>query len=295
MTTSTAASSTEQKLSQIQIKSVPLDRPDLQEKPVPGGTSTMITREGKRLFGGGRRLDQFRNIFVKTGVVANARGSAYIEMNNTSVLCCVYGPRQMTTEFSERGRLQCEFQRTSFSQLHHSHSNARQAAQQDREFSMYLRDALESNICLDRFPKSVIDLHALVIEDDGGALSAAITCGCLALADASIEMFDLITACSAVELENQIIVDPTAVEERFSNGSVVCAYSCNSRNEITQLTQRGDMRYSKVTEAIELCLDGCRKIAELVKKALYEDHVDALQRAQPTKTTDEIESVQQKS
>lgn len=143
---------------------------------------------------------------------------------------------------------------------------------------MLLRDALEGVVCLERFPKSVIDVHALVLEDDGGALSAAITCSCLALADASIEMRDLVTACSAVELEGQIIVDPTATEERFASGSVMCAYACNSRNEITQLTQRGDMKYSKVTEAIEICLDGCRKIADLVKKTLYEDHVDALRR-----------------
>lgn len=41
-------------------------------------------------------------------------------------------------------------------------------------------------------------MYALVLEDDGAVLAAAITCASLALADASIPMYDLVTAHSLV-------------------------------------------------------------------------------------------------
>lgn len=48
--------------------------------------------------------------FMKTGVVSQAAGSAYIELNNTKVICAVYGPRQKAKmEVSEEGKLSCEF------------------------------------------------------------------------------------------------------------------------------------------------------------------------------------------
>lgn len=40
--------------------------------------------------------------------------------------------------------------------------------------------------------------------------------------------------------------------------------------EITQLTQVGDMKYENVVEAIEMCVDGCTKIHELMTKQLIE-------------------------
>jgi exosome complex component MTR3 len=61
-----------------------------------------------------------------------------------------------------------------------------------------MRDALEVSVNLDKFPKSVIDVYALVLEDDGSALAAAIICGSLALADAGVELYDIVSACAAV-------------------------------------------------------------------------------------------------
>jgi len=48
------------------------------------------------------------------------------------------------------------------------------------------------------FPNFQVDVCALVLESDGGALPAAITCASLALADASVPMYDLVTAVTMV-------------------------------------------------------------------------------------------------
>jgi len=38
----------------------------------------------------GRKVDELRPIFLRSGVVSQARGSAYIEMQKTKVTCAVY-------------------------------------------------------------------------------------------------------------------------------------------------------------------------------------------------------------
>ena len=242
--------------------------------PTKKPTQFISQETGKRAVDG-RTVDEFRKMFMRCGVVHKARGSAYIELNNTKVICSVYGPRQSKTqtEFSDKGTLQCE---VTFAPFAHQKQNNRpkknhisQLRQQVHEYSAYMREALQTSICLDKFPKSTIDVYALVLEDDGSVLSAAITCASLALADAGIEMYDLVSACSASQLEDHIVVDPVSLEYKFATGGVVCAYMA-SLHELTQLTQVGDMQYQKVVEAIDLCIDGCNKIHQLMTNCLKE-------------------------
>lgn len=235
---------------------------------------------GKRTIDG-RTVDEFRKIFMKCGIVQKARGSAYIELNRTKVICSVYGPRQSSvqSEFSETGTLHCEI---SFAPFAHAKQTNRRATNQSskngemrqkvQEYSTYMREALQTSIRLDSFPKSTLDVYVLVLEDDGSVLSAAITCASLAIADAGIEMFDLVSACSAAQLENYVLVDPVTMEHKYASGGVVCAYM-SSLHELTQLTQVGDMQYQKVLEAIDLCVDGCNKIHQLMVNCLKQSAV----------------------
>jgi len=238
-------------------------------------TEFINTETGKRTVDG-RTVDEFRKVFMKCGVIQKARGSAYIELNNTKVICSVYGPRQSPShsEFSETGTLHCELSFAPFAQQKHTNrpkrNNISQMRQQIHEYSAYMREALQTSIILEKFPKSTLDVYALVLEDDGSVLSAAITCASLALADAGIELYDLVSACSAAELENHVVVDPVAVEHKFATGGVVCAYMA-SLHELTQLTQVGDMQYQKVMEAIDLSIDGCNKIHQLMVACLMQN------------------------
>lgn len=149
---------------------------------------------------------------------------------------------------------------------------------------MLMTQSLESSVILDKFPKSVIDIYALVIEADGSCLSAAITCSSLALASAGIEMYDIVTStsvaivskknfrkrfiCKPLLLQNkkgkEILLDPTAEEEK-NNAHLVIAYM-PSLNEITQVFQSGQLQKDKTQQAIDMCLDGCIKINELASR-----------------------------
>lgn len=55
----------------------------------------------------GRQRDQVdvRPVFVRCGLVSQAKGSAYIEAGNTKLMCCVYGPKE--TERKDETDMKC--------------------------------------------------------------------------------------------------------------------------------------------------------------------------------------------
>ena len=87
-----------------------------------------------------RSANQFRKVFLKNGIVTQASGSAYIEMNKTKVnqaavscswwdfktrsyflkkvICAVYGPRHSSkAEFSDEAKITCDFKFATFSSV----------------------------------------------------------------------------------------------------------------------------------------------------------------------------------
>lgn len=129
-----------------------------------------------------------------------------------------------------------------------------------------MSQALEVSLILEKFPKSVIDVYTLVIESDGSALAAAISCASVALAAAGIEMYDLVSACTVSWNGENILLDPVAEEEDESNQKGTLTVACMpSLDQITQLFQNGEMDLSKVQEGVEVCLDGCEKIYGLLQ------------------------------
>jgi exosome complex component MTR3 len=102
---------------------------------------------------------------MKTGVVSQASGSAYIEFEDTKMICSVYGPRQSGSEFSDKAEINCEFKVATFGERH-----KRRGYQQDdeeRDISMIVVHALEVAIQREKFPKSAIDINILVLQASG--------------------------------------------------------------------------------------------------------------------------------
>lgn len=56
-----------------------------------------------------------------------------------------------------------------------------------------------------RLTKSVVDVRVMVLQADGGELAVATTCASMALADAGIELYDLVTACSVGYRGTQVL------------------------------------------------------------------------------------------
>ncbi len=79
-----------------------------------------------------------------------------------------------------------------------SQNPARAQSDAERELSAALASALAGAVRLGSFPKASVDVFCVVLEADGGELPAAAAAAALALADAGIEMGDLVAACAVV-------------------------------------------------------------------------------------------------
>ena len=157
---------------------------------------------------GGRGNEEHRKVFLKTNVIGQAKGSAYLEQGGTKVMVGVYGPREVShrKDFSMKGQLTAELKFAPFACVER---RGHQADAEEDELGIILGEALSSTVCLHRYPKSCIEVFVTVLEDDGSVLAAALTASGLALANAGVHMFDLIVG-SAVSLgeDNQLRVDP---------------------------------------------------------------------------------------
>uniref|UniRef100_A0A0C9S3K0 TSA: Wollemia nobilis Ref_Wollemi_Transcript_28818_1014 transcribed RNA sequence n=1 Tax=Wollemia nobilis TaxID=56998 RepID=A0A0C9S3K0_9CONI len=237
------------------------------EEAKPGAT---LLQDGVR--NDGRQLLECRLAFLKTGAVSAAAGSAYAEFGSTRVIVSVFGPRESkkAQAYSDIGRLNCSVSFTTFSTPTRGRLSQ---GTEHKEYSAMLHKALEGAVMLNTFPKTTVDVFALVLESGGGDLPVIISCASLALADAGIMMFDLVTAVSVSSIGRNLIIDPTSEEENCQDGGLMVA-CMPSRNEITQLTITGEWSSTKVSEALELCLDACSKLADIMRACLKEAAVE---------------------
>lgn len=195
----------------------------------------------------------------------SASGSAYAEFGNTKVIVSVFGPRESKKAmmYSDSGRLNCNVSYTTFA------TPIRGQGSDHKEFSSILHKALEGAIIVDSFPKTTVDVFALVLESGGGDLPVVISCASLALADAGIMMYDLVASVSVSCLGKNLVIDPISDEESYQDGSLMITFM-PSRNEVTQLTVTGEWSTPKIHEAVELCLDACSKLGKIMRSCLKE-------------------------
>ncbi|KAL2933202.1 Exosome complex component RRP41-like [Bienertia sinuspersici] len=86
-----------------------------------------------------------------------------------------------------------------------------------------------------------------------------------------IDLFASWLACiKRSSLGTNLIIDPLLEEERCQDGSLMFTYM-PSRSEVTQLAITGEWTTPKIHEGMELCLDACKKLAEIMRSCLKED------------------------
>jgi len=138
-----------------------------------------------------RRNEETRPCQLRINAVPNAAGSAYLEQGRTKIIATVYGPRQ-----AERDR-QARSEGQLFVEMHFAPFCARDFNKEESEkrvvlYNSILQSTLESVILLERYGKTAFDITLLVLEDDGAVLTGSLAAASLALADAKVEMRDLI-------------------------------------------------------------------------------------------------------
>lgn len=143
---------------------------------------------------------------------------------------------------------------------------------------MMLQESLQPAVCLHKYPRSQIEVNMMVLENGGSVLAHAITCASLALADAGIEMYDLVLGCSIRQDGASYVADPSYGEETSrasvgssssssSQGSLTVAF-LPSLNQISGLQSDGEMAEETLRAGVRACIEGCYKLYPVVQQVL---------------------------
>jgi len=231
----------------------------------------LINEEGLRI--DGRRPDELRPVIMEVGVLKNADGSAYIQQGNTKVIAAVYGPREIHPKhltLPDRAIL-----RTRYHMVPYSTDERKSPAPTRREIelSKVIREALESVIFVELYPRTTIDVFIEVIQADAGTRTAGIMAASLALADAGIPMRDLVAAVAVGKVSGQLVLDINQLEDEYGEADMPIAMM-PSLGKIVLLQLNGVLTEDEFKQALQLAKKGIMKLYEYEQQALRKKYVE---------------------
>lgn len=252
---------------------------------------------------------------METGITS-ATGSALVELGHTKVLAEVVGPTTdnqshhliKTANNMDEGTLECSVTyvpnvgfpltalvATTASSLSDNSAQPQQPSigrmttkigAHEQELSSQLLASLSAAVPLRAYPKHWIVVHVTVLQDDGSVLSACTTAASLALADASVEVYDMVTSSTVAVVFPQtttttntkagtttktqpplLLADPTYAEMAHADAIVTLSLLA-SWKEVTLWNQSGRLSSGTANEAISLCRDGCRTMHKFMRNTL---------------------------
>jgi exosome complex component RRP41 len=229
----------------------------------------LIDENGKRT--DGRTTDELRTVKITVGTVKNADGSAFIEFGKNKIVAAVYGPREVHPKHMaqpDRCVLRCRYHMSPFS------TDTRKnpaPSRREVEISKVMREALEPALMLEDYPRAAIDVFVEVLQSDGGSRCAGITAAAVALADAGINMRDLVAACAAGKVDDKIVLDINDTEDKEGSADMPVAYMPRLE-QVTLLQLDGKLTPDQFNECIDKAIGGCKMVYEIQKQALMQKY-----------------------
>ncbi|CCH45700.1 Polyribonucleotide nucleotidyltransferase [Wickerhamomyces ciferrii] len=143
---------------------------------------------------------QITRTFIKSGLITNANGSSFLELDGNIVSISVYGPRPIRGSFVEKTTLSVNLEDNTglFNDL------------LNKKFCQYIENNFLSVINLSKYPKSGIDIFINIISVQDidqlylKLLSLVSDATTLAIIDAGIEIIDLVV--SSFDYENNTVL-----------------------------------------------------------------------------------------
>ena len=211
--------------------------------------------------------------FLRVGLNGQAPGSAYYEQGLTKVVATVYGPRENTFAEGETvssGVLEVRVQFAPFSSPARRGAQAGVLMEAERRLEASLHQALLPSLLLERFPKSVVEVHLLVLEEDGGVLAAGATAASAALVDAGVDVVDAVVAAHVGQQGGGgALVDPSALAASSCAGATTVAYMPNLQR-VTLAQHSGAVEAPRMLQGLTLALDACVALHSALRATLLE-------------------------
>ncbi len=221
----------------------------------------------------GRKWNELRPIKMEVGVLKNADGSCYIEFGKNKIMVAVYGPKEVHPRhmaLSDRCLLRCRYHMSPFSTTTRKNPAP---SRREIEISKVLREALEPSLILEDYPRTAIDVFVEILQSDGGSRCAGITAASVALADAGINMRDLVSAVAVGKVDGKIVLDLNDAEDKEGEADMPVAIMPNL-NRVTLFQFEGILTKEEFEKAYELALKSVKKIYKIQREALYEKYFE---------------------
>ena len=142
------------------------------------------------------------------------------------------------------------------------------SSRRSKEISMVLKNSLLPVLDLKDCPNAVVDVFVELPQTDAGTRCAAITAASMALADAGIQMKDLVTAVAAGRVEDKVVVDLDYYEDSHEDGCDIPVAVLPNSGQVTLLQMDGNISREMLIDAITQGKDACKEIYEIQKEAL---------------------------
>jgi exosome complex component RRP41 len=234
----------------------------------------------------GRKWNELRPIKMEVGTLKNADGSAYIEFGRNKIVAAVYGPKEVHPKHEvlpDRALIRCRYHMAPFSVEERKNPAP---SRREIEISKVIREALEPALIAEDYPRTAIEVYVEVLQSDGGSRVAGITASSLALADAGINMRDLVVGCSAGIVDGQVVLDLNDTEDKEGTGDMPVAFMPNL-NQVTLLQVDGIYSRENFQKAFELAMEGGRKVYQIQRQALLDKFFGGMQTESETQEGDE--------
>jgi exosome complex component RRP41 len=225
----------------------------------------LILDDGKRL--DGRKPDELRPMKMEIGVLKNADGSSLVQVGNTKILAAVYGPREMHPRhlaLPNRAVLRVRYHMTPFSTDERKNPAP---SRREIELSKVIREALESTILVEEFPRSSIDIFMEVIQADAGTRLASLMAASLAVVDAGIPVKDLIAAVAVGKADGIVVLDLNEPEDMWGEADMPVAMM-PALGQINLIQLNGNMTPDEFKQAMDLSMKGINIIYNMEKDVL---------------------------
>ncbi|KAG5356784.1 Exosome complex component mtr3 [Yarrowia sp. C11] len=227
------------------------------------------------------------SIFVKTGVVENANGSAYLELDDIKIVAVVHGPRPMRGLFTTSAILNvdtkflpvslCDIESksalvssTQLTQYIRSASTTQSSSLQ-KNVSSYVHTSLLPSILVEKYPKSTIDVSISVLSSSNNTkttVAAAVSCAGAALADSGLECTDIVTAGSVLLSDSSAVVCPSRAPTREIDA--VVSYMAASKKIVGMWVEGGNVSETQMEEVFDKTEDMAREIRGVMHGVLLE-------------------------
>ncbi len=235
--------------------------------------------EKEDLFKNGKRIDgrsptDLRPLKITAGVLNRAQGSALIEWGRNKVMAAVYGPHEVLPKHlanPTKAIINARYVMAPFSGMEeHGRSGPNRRS---IEISKVAKHVFENAVLVDQFPKTMIDVHMVVLQSDGGTRVAGITAGAVALADAGIPMRDLPVGLSVGKIGNpqQLVIDLDKYEDNLGDSDIPTVILPRT-GEILLSQMDGMLTKGEIATAFEMIFTHAEKVRQKQIQALKESY-----------------------